>query len=211
MSDLLGNLGQWTMEVVYSFGYPGLAVLLVLSNLCLPIPSQLVLPLAGFLVDQGRFSFSLVLLFSTVGSLIGSLVLYTVGRLIGEESLRWFFKRFGRFVFVGEKDLDKASGWFEHHGDKTVLIARVLPGAGSLISVPAGIKRMLLWRFMIYTALGNVLYNATLVGLGGRLGRIGRSWSGTCRSASTWCSPPWPGGSSGSCYAGGRCAVSLVQ
>ena len=111
-----------------------------------------------------------MLLFSTVGSLVGSLVLYTVGRLIGEESLRWFFKRFGRFVFVGEKDLDKASGWFGHHGDKTVLIARVLPGAGSVISLPAGIERMPLWRFMIYTALGNALYNATLVGLGWALG-----------------------------------------
>jgi membrane protein DedA with SNARE-associated domain len=170
MGDLFGNLGQWTMELVYSFGYLGVAVLIALSNLCLPIPSQVVLPLAGFLVDEERFSFSLVLLFATVGSLVGSLILYAAGRLIGEERLRWFFERFGRFMFVGEKDLDKANGWFKRHGDTAVLVARVLPGAGSLISMPAGIERMPLWLFVIYTAIGNVIYNATLVGLGWALG-----------------------------------------
>jgi membrane protein DedA with SNARE-associated domain len=171
MSDLFSTLGYWAaMEVVYYFGYLGVAVLIALSNLPLPVPSQLILPLAGFLVGQGRFSFSLVLLASTSGALAGALVPYVAGRKLGEERMRRFIVRHGRFMFVGEKDLDKANGWFEQHGGEAVFIARLLPGAGSIISVPAGIERMPLWRFVIYTTLGNGLYNAALVGLGWALG-----------------------------------------
>ena len=170
MSDLFNDLGQWVTDAVYSFSYPGIAVLIALSNLFLPVPSQLVLPLAGFLVGQGRFSFPLVLLASTVGALAGALILYAAGRQLGEEPLRRFLKRFGRFVLVDESDLDKASGWFEQHDEEAVVIVRLLPGAGSLVSVPAGLESMPLWRFALYTALGNGLYNAVLVGFGWILG-----------------------------------------
>ncbi len=166
MSQLVGDVAQWVTEVVYFFNYPGVFVLMALSNLYLPIPSQLVLPLSGFLVGQGRFSFPLVILASTAGSVVGTLVLYAPGRWIGEKSLRRFFKRYGRFVFLDESSLEKASGWFERHGGKAVLIGRLVPGVGSLISVPAGIERMPLGRFVAYTALGNALYNIALVGLG---------------------------------------------
>jgi membrane protein DedA with SNARE-associated domain len=170
VSDLFSTLGYWLMEAVYYFGYPGIAVLIALSNLPLPVPSQLILPLAGFLVGQGKFSFSLVLLASTLGALAGALVPYFAGRQLGEERLRCFLGRHGRFMFVGEKDLDKVNGWFEQHGGEAVFIARLFPGAGSLISVPAGIERMPLWRFVVYTVLGNGFYNAALVSLGWALG-----------------------------------------
>lgn len=170
MSDLFSTLGSWVIEVVYYFGYPGVAALIALSNLPLPVPSQLILPLAGFLVAQGRFSFSLVLLASTSGALAGALVPYVVGRQLGEERLRRFLRRHGRFIVVSEADLDKANGWFEHHGGEAVLVARLLPGAGSIISVPAGIEQMPLWRFVVYTVLGNGLYNAALLSLGWALG-----------------------------------------
>ena len=107
---------------------------------------------------------------STVGALVGTLMLYVPGRLLGEEPLRRFLKRYGRFVHVNESDLDKASGWFEQHGGQAALIGRLVPGVGSLISVPAGIEQMPLWRFVTYTILGNGLYNAALVGLGWWLG-----------------------------------------
>jgi membrane protein DedA with SNARE-associated domain len=170
MNQLVSDIARWATEVVYSFGYPGVFMLMVLSNLYLPIPSQLVLPLSGFLVGQERFSFLLVLMASTVGALVGTLMLYVLGRLLGEEPLRRFLKRYGRFVHVNESDLDKASGWFEQHGGQAVLIGRLVPGVGSLISVPAGIEQMPLWRFVIYTILGNGLYNTALVGLGWWLG-----------------------------------------
>ncbi len=170
MNQLVGEVARWVTGVVYLLGYPGVAGLMMLSNLLLPVPSQLVLPLSGFLVGQGHFSFSLVLLASTAGSLVGTLVLYIAGRWLGEEPLRRFFKRFGRFVLLNESSLEKASEWFKRHEEAAVLIGRLVPGVGSFISVPAGIERMPLWRFVTFTALGNGLYNSALTGLGWVLG-----------------------------------------
>ena len=113
------------IEAVYSFGYPGLAVLVALTNLPLPIPSEVALPLARFLVGRGRLSFLLVLLASTTGAVLGALVPYALGRQLGEERLRRFVKPFGRFVFIKEVDLDKASEWFVRHGVEAVLFARL--------------------------------------------------------------------------------------
>jgi membrane protein DedA with SNARE-associated domain len=170
MDQLVGDVARWIIDAVYFFGYPGVFVLMALSNVYLPIPSQLVLPLSGFLVGQERFSFPLVLLASTAGAVVGTLLLYAPGRWLGEETLRRFLKRYGRFVHANESGLDKASEWFDRHGGQAVLIARLVPGAGSLISVPAGVEQMPIWRFVAYTALGNGLYNAALVGLGWWLG-----------------------------------------
>ena len=166
MNQLFGDVAQWVTEVVYFFNYPGIFVLMLLSNLYLPIPSQLVLPLSGFLVGQGRFSFPLVILASTAGSLVGTLVLYAPGRRLGEEPVRRFFKRYGRFVFLDESSLEKASGWFERHGEKAVLMGRLVPGAGALVSVPAGLKQMPIWRFAAYTAVGSAAWNAAFIVLG---------------------------------------------
>jgi membrane protein DedA with SNARE-associated domain len=170
VSDLPAQLAHWSVSVVHSFGYVGVFVLVALSNLLLPIPSQLVLPLSGFLVSQGRFSFPLVLLTSTAASLPSALILYAPGYRLGEKPLRRFVGRFGRLVFLNESHLDKASGWFERYGEKAVLIGRLVPGVGSLISVPAGLEQMPLCRFLAYTALGNGLWNAMFVGLGWALG-----------------------------------------
>ena len=170
MNQVVGDVARWVTEAVYFFGYPGVFVLMVLSNVYLLIPSQLVLPLSGFLVGQERFSFSLVLLASTAGAVVGTLILYAPGRWLGEEPLRRFLKQYGRFVHANELGLDKASEWFDRHGGQAVLIARLVPGAGGLISVPAGVEQMPLWRFVAYTTLGNGLYNAALVGLGWWLG-----------------------------------------
>ncbi len=167
---MLESLAQWATEVVYHSGYSGVAVLVLLSNLFLPIPSELVLPFAGFLVGQGFFSFPLLMLAATAGSLVGALVVYAPARRLGEEPVRWFVKRYGRFMLLGESDLDKASGWFDQHGGEAVLIGRLIPGVGALISVPAGIERMPLWKFLIYTTIGNGIWNGVFIGLGWTLG-----------------------------------------
>ena len=134
----------------------------------LPIPTELTLPLAGFLVGQGRLSFIPVLLTATAARVTTSLILYTLGLRIGGERLRRLIKRFG-FLFTS--DVDKVSEVFERHGGQAVVIGHLIPGVGALISVPAGLKRMpIWWRFLGCTVLGATLWTGTLVGLGWLLG-----------------------------------------
>ncbi len=172
MSDLLASLAQWAVDIVYSFGYIGVAVLIGLINLhLLPVPTQLVLGLAGFLVGQGQFSSFGVLASSTVGAVAASLGLYALGLWIGEENLHRLVKRFERFGLVFVADLERASEVFEHHGGKAILIGHLFPGIGALISIPAGIKRMPIFgRFMVYTVLGCILWNGAFIVLGLALG-----------------------------------------
>ncbi len=171
MSDLLGSFVGWITDVVYYSGYLGVGVLTAMAYLHLLIPSQLVLPLAGFLVGEGRFSFWMVLFASTVGGVVGSIGMYLPGFACGEERLRRWVKRYGRFVFVHESDLDKASSMFERHGGKAVLIGHLVPGISALVSIPAGMIRMPIYgRFMFYTILGTTLWNGFFITLGWALG-----------------------------------------
>ena len=171
MGELLTYLARWVTDVVHSFGYIGVFVLIVLGDLRLPIPTELTLPLAGFLVGRGRLSFIPVLLTATAARVTTSLILYTLGFRIGGERLRQLIKRFERFGVLFTSDVDKASEVFERHGGKAVLIGHLVPGVGALISVPAGLKRMpIRWRFLGYTVLGGTLWTGTLVGLGWALG-----------------------------------------
>ncbi len=170
MTDLLAGLEGWVTDVVYSFGYVGVAFLIALQNVFPPIPSALILPLAGFLVGQGRFSFLPVLLAATAGSVVSALILYALGRRLGEERVRRLVGRFGRFAFVDEADLDRVNGWFDRRGGAAVLFGRLVPGVGTFVSLPAGFAGMPVPRFMVYTALGTGIWNGTFIGLGWALG-----------------------------------------
>ena len=170
MHELLSNIARWSIEVVYSFGYPGVFLLALLSSLNLPIPEPLVLALAGFLVGQGRFSFVAVVVASAAGAVAAALILYVLGLWFGERRLRRLVKRIERFTLISESDLDKAAKVFERYGKEAILIGHVLPVGGSLISVPAGLKRMSVLPFMLYTALGSVLWNGAFLVLGWWLG-----------------------------------------
>ena len=162
----------WLTTIIFSLGYLGLAVLVALGNIRLvPIPAELTLPLAGLLVGEGQLTFVLVLLWTTVASVIVSVILYLLGFWVGEESLRRFIKKFGRFVFVYESDLDKTCEMFRRHGGIACLVGRLIPGVTVLISIPAGIERMPIYgRFMIFTILATIAFNGTFVGVGWTLG-----------------------------------------
>jgi len=158
----------WLTTIIFSLGYLGLAVLVALGNIRLvPIPAELTLPLAGLLVGEGQLTFVLVLLWTTVASVIVSVILYLLGFWVGEESLRRFIRKFGRFVFVYESDLDKTCEMFRRHGGIACLVGRLIPGVTVLISIPAGIERMPIYgRFMIFTILATIAFNGAFVGVG---------------------------------------------
>jgi membrane protein DedA with SNARE-associated domain len=172
MGSLLAELATWVFDVVHSFGYVGVFVLVLAGSLFLPIPTELTLPLFGFLVGQGRLSFGAVLVTATAARVSAALIFYALGLQIGEARLRRLIGRAERTKLVFGSDLDRASGAFERHGGKAILIGHLIPGVGALISVPAGLKRMpVRWRFLGYTLIGGASWVATLVGLGWALGR----------------------------------------
>ena len=165
-----GDLAGWVTDVIERLGYLGVAVLVALENLFPPIPSEVILPLSGFLAGQGRFSLPVVVLAATVGSVVGALILYAVGHVFGEERIRRLVRRHGRWLGVAEKDVDRADAWFDRHGPAVVFFGRLVPIIRSLVSIPAGVGRMALGPFLLYTALGSGLWNLALIGAGWLLG-----------------------------------------
>ena len=167
MGALLADLVRWVFDVVHSFGYVGVFVLILAGSLYLPVPTELTLPLLGFLVGHGRLSFIPVLLTATAARVSASLIMYEVGLRISEARLRRLVKRLERSRLVFVSDLEGASRVFEQHGGKAILVGHLIPGVGALVSVPAGLKRMpLRWRFLGYTVLGCTLWTGTLIGAG---------------------------------------------
>ena len=170
MPSFIGDALNWVVGLVETLGYPGLAIVIALENVFPPIPSEMVLPLAGYLVHQGRMTLWGAIVASTIGSVAGALVLYWLGYAWGEQRVRSLVKKHGRWLTLGEDDLDRSQAWFERHGRAAVFIARLAPLTRSLISVPAGVARMPIGPFLLYTTLGSGLWNALLIGAGWLLG-----------------------------------------
>lgn len=167
---MLGDIGAWVQDVIVSWGVLGLVFLLFLENLFPPIPSELILPLAGFLIGRGELGWVQALVGSMAGSLLGAYVLYGLGRWGG----RPLVLRFGRVLRVTERELDRAERWFDRFGSAVVLFARMLPGARSVVSIPAGTLQVPLGRFTVLTVAGSALWNTLLIGAGYMLGE---NWS----------------------------------
>ncbi|MEX2245741.1 MAG: DedA family protein [Dehalococcoidia bacterium] len=169
-------IAEWARDVVEAGSYPGVFAMIFLENVFPPIPSELVLPLSGFLAWRGDFegpravAVPLTVLAATLGSLLGAYVLYGVGLLLGEDRVRALIVRYGKYLLLKEDDLDRAKSWFAEYGDEAVLIGRVIPGIRSIISIPAGIERMPLVQFSLYTAAGSAVWNVALISAGCALG-----------------------------------------
>ncbi len=163
-------LATWVTNVIETLGYPGLTILVALENLFPPIPSEVILPLAGFLTGQGKFSFVLVLIAATLGSLIGALILYAIGVALGRGGIRRLFEKYGYLALLTAEDLNRAEDWFDRWGPVAVFTGRLVPVVRSLVSIPAGYRRMPLVQFIPLTIFGSLLWNGALVTLGWAFG-----------------------------------------
>ena len=153
---------EWITRVIARLGYAGVAALTFLENLFPPIPSELVIPLAGFVAAQGDLRLSLVIVMGSVGSLVGAFVWYAIGRRVGERRLRQWVARHGRWLTLSPEDVDRAQHWFRRHGAAAVFFGRLIPGVRTFVSLPAGFTSMPLGRFLLYSALGTGVWTAAL-------------------------------------------------
>lgn len=165
--DLLGPLIDRLVGLMDVIGAPGAGVAVALENLFPPIPSEVVLPLAGFAAARGRFGLVAAILWTTAGSTVGALALYWLGQKLGVERLRRMARR---VPLMKVSDIDRTVGWFGRHGRSAVFFGRMLPMFRSFISIPAGVERMPLVQFTLWTAAGSAVWNAVLVGAGYALG-----------------------------------------
>lgn len=166
-SSLTQKISDWAVSVMSSLGSPGAALLIALENLFPPLPSEAILPLAGFTASQGDLSLVGVIIWTTIGSVVGALILYWLGALLGRDRLRNIAKK---LPLMKVSDIDKTEKWFEKHEDMAVFWGRMIPIFRSLISIPAGVERMPLIRFTIFTAAGSLVWNTVLILAGYFLG-----------------------------------------
>jgi len=150
------------MNLIASTGYFGVVFLMFVENVFPPIPSEFIMPLAGFMAAEDKFSLFGVIVAGTVGSVLGALPLYYLGARLGEERLKHLAGRHGRWLTVSPDDIDRANRWFDRHGAKAVLFCRLVPGIRSLISIPAGINQMNLVSFLSFTTVGASVWTIIL-------------------------------------------------
>ncbi|KMO39408.1 alkaline phosphatase [Methylobacterium aquaticum] len=161
---------DWIVTAIERTGYLGVFLLMLIDNIFPPIPSEVIMPLAGFAAGRGQLSFIGVFLAGTAGSLSGTLLWYGVGRWLGRERLRRFAARHGRWLTLSPAEVERAGAWFARRGRVAVLLGRVVPGVRSLISVPAGVAGMPLTLFLAYSALGTIVWTGLLTAAGYGLG-----------------------------------------
>ena len=153
---------DWFTGVIGRLGYTGVAGLTFLENVFPPIPSELVIPLAGYVAAQGDLRLMLVIASASGGSLAGAAIWYCIGRSVGERRLRVWVDRHGKWLTLSSKDVDKAQQWFSRHGNAAVFFGRLVPGVRTLVSLPAGFARMPVLPFVVYSALGTFIWTAAL-------------------------------------------------
>ena len=165
--EKLNAVAAWAVSLMESLGGAGAGLAIAVENLFPPLPSEVILPLAGFAASRGTFSLAEVLVWTTLGSVVGAVVLYGLGSLLGPYRLRRIVVR---APLMKVSDVDRAEAWFSRHGSKAVFFGRMIPIFRSLISIPAGVERMPVLRFTLLTAAGSTIWNAVFVLAGYFLG-----------------------------------------
>jgi membrane protein DedA with SNARE-associated domain len=167
VDKLLSGLSALIISVIASLGYGGVVLLMAIESACIPLPSEVIMPFAGYLVSTGRFSLQAVAIAGAVGCLLGSYVAYFIGATGGRQA----FENYGRYVLISNHELEVADRFFERWGSVTVFVARLLPVIRTFIAFPAGLSRMELWRFSVYTLLGSYPWCLALAYAGMKLGQ----------------------------------------
>lgn len=158
---------EWIIQIMNQFGYLGILLLIAIENVFPPIPSEVILTFGGFMTTYTNMNIWGVIFVATIGSLLGAIILYSVGRLISADRLAsWLNGKIGRMLHFKSEDVYKASEWFNKKGKSTVLFCRCIPIVRSLISIPAGMTKMKLGIFLLFTILGSFVWNTVLVFLG---------------------------------------------
>lgn len=168
--SIIEFLTLFIINLVSTLGYFGVFLAMAIESASIPLPSEIIMPFAGFLVTEGRFNFWLVVLVGAFGNLVGSWLMYIIGYWGQEPVVRRLIRSYGRFILVSEHDFDRAKEWFYRWGDLIVFISRILPVIRTFISLPAGIAKVNFWRFSILTFTGSVLWSALLTYIGVLLG-----------------------------------------
>ena len=154
LEKIITALAVWIMSVISTMGYGGIVLLMAIESACIPLPSEIIMPFAGFLVFKGELILWLVALAGAVGCVVGSIPAYYLGMYGG----RPLVEKYGKYVLISKRDLDMADRWFDKHGEIIIFIARLLPAVRTFIAFPAGVARMNMPKFIIYTFVGSLIW-----------------------------------------------------
>jgi len=158
---------SFIIEIMNVYGYIGIFLLIMIENLFPPIPSEVILTFGGFMTQSSNLTIIGVIIASTIGSLIGAVILYYIGKILNKERLiKIVESKYGKLLRIKAKDIESANKWFDGKGNKTVFFCRFVPVIRSLISIPAGMSEMPMMKFLIYTFFGSVIWNSVLVSVG---------------------------------------------
>lgn len=166
-SSITEQIADWSVKVMEQLGGVGAALLIALESIFPPLPSEIILPLAGFTSSQGNMNLLAAIVWTTIGSLVGAVVLYQLGAWLGRDRIRHYTHK---LPLVKVKDIDKAESWFTRHENQAVFFGRMIPVVRSLISIPAGVEKMPMKIFLVYTAAGSLIWNTALITAGYILG-----------------------------------------
>jgi len=166
VEKIISLLAGFIIATISTLGYGGVVLLMAIESACIPLPSEIIMPFSGYLVFTGQMNLWLVGLAGAVGCVLGSLVAYYAGAYGG----RPFIVKYGKYILISHHDLDLADHWFQRHGDITIFVGRLLPVIRTFIAFPAGVARMNLWRFNLYTFVGSFIWSVALAWVGMKLG-----------------------------------------
>lgn len=166
MTTILAAIAHFITSTISTLGYPGVVLLMAIESAMIPLPSEIIMPFSGFLASRGEFSLIGLAFFGALGNLLGSLIAYWIGARGGYPLL----EKYGKYVLISHRDIKRAENWFNRYGEATAFFSRLLPVVRTFISFPAGVAKMNLWRFSLFTFLGALPFSYLLAYIGYRMG-----------------------------------------